>query len=75
MINLMVIYNNNLFEKIFKNAIVVNNGILYYLTLVILALSGIYVTVKASQKINRQKALEYIGRNSITFFGLHVLIF
>lgn len=74
-INLMIIYNNNLFERIFKNTIVINNGILYYLTLVILALSGIYITIKISQEIKRQKILEYIGRNSITFFGLHVLIF
>jgi len=74
-INTLVIFNNNLFEKIFKNQFVLDYKIIYFITLVILALSGIYVVSFISKRIKRNKYLEFIGKNSLTFFGLHVLYF
>ncbi len=75
MINSLVIYNKAWFEKIFRNKIILNNGVLYFVSLVILAMAGIYVVLKLSKIIGHSKILEFIGRNSLTFFGLHVLIF
>ncbi len=74
-INMMAIYSKYWFEKIFRNPIILNNGYLYYISLVILAISGIYVVIQFSKTIKRNKILEFMGRNSLTFFGLHVLVF
>jgi len=74
-VNTLTIFNQALFNSLFKNNIVLNYKILYFLSLLILALSGIYVTIKISKIINKNKILEYIGKNSLIYFGLHVLIF
>jgi len=75
LINGLVIYNRAGFEKIFRSSVVLNNGILYFVSLMILAIAGIYIVLKLSKIINRNKILEFMGRNSLSFFGLHVLVF
>lgn len=74
-INTMPIYSKTLFDKIFKNSLVINNGLIYYLSLLVIAFFGIYVIISISKLIRKQALLEFLGRNSLTFFGLHVLIF
>ncbi len=75
LINTLVIYNAHWFDKIFKNTFVMNNGLIYFISLLVLAFSGIYMVITVSKLIKRQAALEFLGKNSITFFGLHVLCF
>mgnify|MGYP003735900695 CR=1 FL=1 len=74
-INLLVIVNKTWFDKIFRNKALLNNSMFYYISLIVLAVAGIWSILKISKIINRQKILEFIGRNSLTFFGLHVLVF
>ena len=75
LINTLPIYNKNLFDTIFRNTYVIQNGLIYYLSLVLIAFTGIYVIISLSKWIKHQPLLEFLGKNSLTFFGLHVLIF
>jgi len=70
-INTLPIYAKSIYEYIFKSS----TGVIYYIALTLTALIGIYVVIKISQMLKRNRILEFIGRNSITFFGLHVLIY
>ncbi|MDD3156523.1 MAG: hypothetical protein PHP14_03985 [Candidatus Pacebacteria bacterium] len=70
-INTLPIYAKSIYEYIFKSS----TGVIYYIALTLTALMGIYVVIKISQMLKRNRILEFIGRNSITFFGLHVLIY
>jgi hypothetical protein len=75
LINTVILVNPILFDKIFKNDFVIKNGLIYFISLLVLAFSGIYVVTSISKLINRQSALEFLGRNSIAYFGFHVLCF
>ncbi len=75
LINTLIIYNTTLFDKIFKNTFVMNNKLIYFISLLVLSFSGIYIVINISKLIKRQLALEFLGKNSIAFFGLHILCF
>jgi fucose 4-O-acetylase-like acetyltransferase len=75
LINTLAIYSPTMLDKIFRNEYILNHGIIYYIALLILAFSGIYVVTSIAKIIKRQKILEFLGRNSLSFFGLHVLFF
>ncbi len=70
-INTLPIYAKNIYEYILTSS----TGLAYYMVLTLTALVGIYVVIKISQILKRNRILEFIGRNSLTFFGLHVLIY
>lgn len=48
-----------------------SNFFLFYIA----ALSGIFAVVLFSLKVNSQRVLEYIGKNSLTLFVWHIIVF
>ena len=75
LINSLILYSPAWFTKIFKNNFVITYKLIYFLSLLILAFSGIYVITTIAKLLKRQKLLEFLGKNSLAFFGLHVLCF
>jgi len=43
-----------------------------YITAIVIMLSGTYVYYNVAQKIQKSKPLEYLSKNSLIFFGLHI---
>lgn len=75
LINSLILYSPTWFDKIFKNNFVITHRLVYFLSLLILSFSGIYVITTIAKFLKRQKLLEFLGKNSLSFFGLHVLCF
>lgn len=48
---------------------------IHYPLFVVLALSGSALVVWGSYKINHNKALEFVGKNSLVFYGMNFVVF
>lgn len=74
-INTLTIWSPQLYKFIFNGDFYNKYRFGYFLISLVFALAGIYVIMIISKIFKRNLALEYLGRNSLTYFALHVPFF
>lgn len=75
LLNTLVIFVPAFQKTLLRSTFVSSFPLAYFAITLLLAFSGIYVILKISQIIKRNRILEYLGQNSLNYFALHVLIF
>ena len=73
--NTLVIFMPKFYSLVFKSDMIANFRLLYFLLNILMAFSGIFVVFEFSKWIKRNRILEYLGKHSLNYFALHVLVF